>query len=282
MIRRLTIVGLGLLGGSAAMAARKRGLVREVVAVGRRADRLAAALHDGVADRATTDLADGVRGADLILLATPVTALQGLLAEVWRLAEADALVTDVGSTKASIVRAAEELARSRPLAFVGGHPMAGSEQSGYAAARPDLFEGALVILTPTERTDPAAVKRVSEFWEAVGGRVAFLEPDAHDRAIAAVSHLPHLVAFALVDAVARLDAGALGLGGRGFADTTRIAASDPEVWRDIFATNRKALAEALGTFRAALDELERLVRSGDTRSLEASLARIREVRRSLP
>lgn len=281
MIHRLTVVGLGLLGGSAALAARKRGLAREIVAVGRRAERLAPALADRVVDRATADIAEGVRDADFVLLATPVTAIEALLPEVWRVTKADAVVSDVGSTKRAIVSAAERLARSRALAFVGGHPMAGSEQSGYAAARADLFAGATVILTPTERTDPHAVKRVSEFWEALGSRVVTLDPDIHDRVVAAVSHLPHLVAFALVAAAVRLDPGALGFAGRGFADTTRIAASDPGVWRDIFLANREALAETLATFRSALEDLERLVADRDAAGLGAALARIREIRNGL-
>jgi prephenate dehydrogenase len=278
MIRRLTVVGLGLVGGSAAMAARARGLARQIVAVGRQAERLAPALADRVVDHATTDLAEGVRKADFVLLATPVATLEALLPELWQVAEPDAIVSDVGSTKGAIVRTAERLASSRPLAFVGGHPMAGSEQNGYAGARADLFVGATVILTPTELTDPLAVKQASEFWEAVGSRVIHLPPDVHDRLVAAVSHLPHLVAFALVDAVTRLDPAALGVAGQGFADTTRIAASDPRIWRDIFFANREALAETVSAFRSALDDLERLINAGDLAGLEAALARIHAIR----
>lgn len=281
MMRRLSVVGLGLLGGSAAMAARQRELAREIVAVGRRAERLAPALAAGVVDHATTDVAEGVKDADFVLLATPVAAIEGLLAEVWRAAKADAVVSDVGSTKRAIVSLADRLACSRALAFVGGHPMAGSEQSGYAAARADLFAGATVILTPSELTDRLAVKRVAEFWEALGSRVVTLDPDVHDRVVALVSHLPHLVAFALVDAAVRSDPGALGFAGRGFADTTRIAAADPEVWRDIFLANREVLAETLAAFRSALDELERLIAAQASADLGAALARIRGIRNAL-
>jgi prephenate dehydrogenase len=187
----------------------------------------------------------------------------------------------VGSTKAGIVEAAEALAREhRPLAFVGSHPMAGSEQSGYAVSRRDLFRGATVILTPTERTDSHAVKRVGAFWEALGARLVTLDPVTHDRATAAVSHLPHLVADALVDAVTRMDPRFLEIAGRGFKDTTRIAASDPQMWREIFQENRRGLAEALGAFRAALEELERLIDAGDASAIEAALDRIRRVRES--
>jgi prephenate dehydrogenase len=281
VIHRLTIVGLGLLGGSVAKAARAESLAREIVAVGRRVASLEPALADGTVDRITTDIAEGVAEADLVILATPVATLAAQLPAVWGAAPEGALITDVGSTKAHIVRTAEALAAQRPLAFIGGHPMAGSNRAGYAIARADLFRGALVILTPTERTGVEALKRVILFWEAVGGRVMSLDPATHDRAVAAVSHLPHLVADALVAAVARMDPQFFDVAARGFKDTTRIAASDPVMWRDIFEQNREALAEALAAFRGALAELEELVRSGDRARIDAELERIRAMRERL-
>lgn len=281
MIRRLAVVGLGLLGGSVAKAVRERGLAREVVAVGRRIESLTAALSDGAVHRITTDLADGLAGADVVLLATPVATAEGLLPKVWQAAADGAVITDVGSTKGPIVRCAEALSAERTLAFVGSHPMAGSELSGYGVSRADLFQGALVIVTPTERTDPLAVKRVSEFWEALGCRVSAMDPDDHDRAAAAVSHLPHLVAYALVEAVARLNPSFFGVAARGFKDTTRIAASDARVWREIFLSNRAALGEALEAFRAALGELEGLVAEEDGERLELRLDEIRRRRSRL-
>jgi prephenate dehydrogenase len=278
VIRRLSLVGLGLLGGSVAKAARGLRLADEIVAVGRDRERLEPALRDGMVDRVTTDLADGVGGADFCLLATPVATLAALLPAVWAALPADAVLTDVGSTKAAIVRAAERLGEERPLAFVGSHPMAGSEQAGYRVSRPDLFRGATVILTPTERTDSHAVKRVGAFWEALGGRLVTLDPLTHDRATAAISHLPHLVADALVDAVVRMDPRFFEVAGRGFKDTTRIAASDARVWREIFQENRAGLSEALGAFRAALDHLEGLLAAGDVPAIEGALDRIRRVR----
>jgi prephenate dehydrogenase len=278
VIRRLSLVGLGLLGGSVAKAARGLRLADEIVAVGRDRERLEPALRDGMVDRVTTDLADGVGGADFCLLATPVATLAALLPAVWTALPADAVLTDVGSTKAAIVRAAERLGEERPLAFVGSHPMAGSEQAGYRVSRPDLFRGATVILTPTERTDSHAVKRVGAFWEALGGRLVTLDPLTHDRATAAISHLPHLVADALVDAVVRMDPRFFEVAGRGFKDTTRIAASDARVWREIFQENRAGLSEALGAFRAALDHLEGLLAAGDVPAIEGALDRIRRVR----
>jgi prephenate dehydrogenase len=278
VIRRLSLVGLGLLGGSVAKAVRARGLADEIVAVGRDRERLEPARRDGVVDRITTDLEAGVGGADFCLLATPVATLTALLPAVWGALPADAVLTDVGSTKAAIVRAAERLDERRPLAFVGSHPMAGSEQAGYPVSRPDLFQGATVIITPTERTDSHAVKRVGAFWEALGGRLVILDPLTHDRATAAISHLPHLVADALVDAVVRMDPRFFKVAGRGFKDTTRIAASDARVWREIFQENRAGLAEALAAFRAALEELERLIATEDGAAIEGALDRIRHIR----
>ena len=281
MIRRLALLGLGLLGGSVAKAARAEGLSREIVAIGRRRESVEPALRDGVVDYVTTDVAEGVAGSDFCILATPVATLAALLREVWGLVPADAVVTDVGSTKAAIVATAGALYRERPITFVGAHPMAGSNLSGYAVSRADLFKGALVILTPTPASDPTALRRVGEFWQALGARVTTLDPSTHDRAVAAVSHLPHLVADALVDAVVRMDARFLDVAAAGFRDTTRIAASNAKVWREIFQENREALGEALAAFRGALDDLERHVAGGDDGAIERELDRIRLVREGL-
>jgi prephenate dehydrogenase len=210
-----------------------------------------------------------------------VATLERQLAAVWAAAEPGTVLTDVGSTKGRIVATAERLAAERPLDFVGSHPMAGSERAGFAEARADLFVNATVILTPTERTAPAALARVRAFWEAMGGRLAVLDPLTHDRATAAVSHLPHLVADALVDAVLRMDPAFLDVAARGFRDTTRIAASSPPVWREIFQDNRAALAEALAAFRKSLDHLEAVIALGDAAAVEAELERIKQHREKL-
>lgn len=282
MIRRLTIVGVGLLGGSVAKAARARGIATEIVGVGRDPARLEAARRDGALDRVTTDLAAGVRDADVVVLAAPVLTILSLLEAVARVGGPETVVTDVGSTKAAIVAAASRLAGVFPLRFVGSHPMAGSEQSGYAHARVDLFNGATVIVTPTDASDATAVKTVTALWEAIGaGRVVTLAPDTHDRAVAAISHLPHLAAFALVDAVERFEPSAFDVAARGFRDTTRIAAADPTMWEEIFLANRQALAAGLEVFRQALDDLARLIAAGDGDALRASIARIKARREAL-
>ncbi len=240
------------------------------------------ALREGVLDRATADVADGVAGADRIVLAAPVLANETLLARVWQAAPAGAVVTDVGSTKRRIVSAADRLAAGRrEVHFVGSHPMAGSERAGYAVARADLFQGAVVVLTPTEATDPAVAKSVGELWAAVGARVVQLDPDSHDRAVAAISHLPHVAAWALVDAVMRFEPDALQIAARGFKDTTRIAASDPDVWREILLDNREAVGASLAAFRRALDDLEALVAGDDAAALTAYLARMKTTRERL-
>jgi prephenate dehydrogenase len=301
VIQELAIVGVGLLGGSVAKAARADSLARRIVGVGRDAARLQPALDDGTLDAATTDLAAGVRKADFILLAAPVLAIEGLLAQVSRVAPEGSVVTDVGSTKRNIVRAAERLAveserlaaesvrlaaapagcGGRPPSFVGSHPMAGSEQSGYRVARADLFRGATVVVTPTERTALGALKQVTEFWEALGARVCSLDPETHDRAVAAISHLPHLIACALVDGVRRVEPAALELAARGFRDTTRIAAGDPDMWTEIFVANRDALSAGVAAFRDALAELQRTIDGGDAGALRAALDRIKTIREGL-
>jgi prephenate dehydrogenase len=282
VIGRLAIVGVGLLGGSVAKAVRAQGLAREIVGIGRDLTRLTGAVSDGTLDRVTTDIAEGVAGADRVLLAAPVLANETLLGRAWQAATPGAVLTDVGSTKRGIVAAAERLVAGRPeVHFVGSHPMAGSEKSGYAAARVDLFRGATVVVTPTETTDAATAKGVSEFWAALGARVVILDPATHDRAVAAISHLPHVAAWALVDAVARFEPDAVQIAARGFKDTTRIAAADPDVWREILVDNREAVRASLVAFRAALDDLEGLVAADDGAALTAYLARMKTLRERL-
>ncbi len=276
-LSRLTVVGLGLLGGSVARAARARGVAREIVAVGRTPATLACARAAGVVDTTTHDLAAGVRGADMVVVCAPVGVLPGLVRAAWPHLGAGAILTDVGSVKAPVVAVAEACPPGTG-AFVGGHPMAGSERSGFDAAQADLFEGCLTLLTPTGRTPGDALARVTAFWEALGSQVRLLTPEAHDRAVAAISHLPHLAAYSLVAAA---DAEALPLAAAGFQDTTRIAASPEALWTDIFRENREALLAVLARYRGLLAEWEGLVRNGEWEALEAALARARERREKL-
>jgi len=281
VIQQLAIVGVGLLGGSIALAARAHGLAREIVGIGRDRGRLDAPLRAGAVDRVTTDLGAGVRDADLVVFAANLVANEELLAAAWPSMAPAAVITDVGSTKRGIVDAAERLALESPRKFVGSHPMAGSEKSGYAVARADLFQGATVIVTPTDASEPAAVKLVTSFWEALGARVSALDPLSHDCVVGAISHLPHVVAWTLLDAVVRYEPNALPFAARGFKDTTRIAAADPAMWTDILLDNRDEIARGLVAYSGALNEFMQLIVDGDRARIEAFLARVKAQRETL-
>lgn len=276
--RRLAVIGLGLIGGSVARGVKARGLAEEVVGIGRDPVRLHEARRAGAADRVATELAGGLRGADVVLLATPVGSLPALAREAWALLEPGAVLTDVGSVKGEIVTVVGARPPRPGAGFVGGHPLAGSEQSGFSASHPDLFEGAVAILTPTDTTPPEAVARVTALWEGLGSQVRLMPPDEHDRTVAAISHLPHLAAYALVGVTGEE---ILPLAARGFRDTTRIAASDETLWVDIFRGNRAALLAALGSLTALLTRWEGMIRAGEWTALEAELARVRALREKL-
>ena len=273
--KRLCVLGVGLLGGSLGLAAKARVPGCRVVGYAHRPATLAEALAAGAVDEGYDDPAAAVRDADLVVLCTPVGLLGDLLARVAPALAAGAVVTDVGSTKASVVAAAE--ARCPGVRFVGSHPMAGSEKRGVAHARADLFDGAVCVTTPTDRTDPAALAGVEAFWRALGMRTERLPPDAHDRVICDVSHLPHAVAAALV---AVQQPGAERLAGRGFFDATRIAGGDGGLWRDILLDNRANLTASLGRLRGAMDELEALLDPDRAEDLRAWLDRAADRRRA--
>jgi prephenate dehydrogenase len=275
---RLTVVGPGLIGGSIARGARARRLAREVVVVARHEAALRAARDAGAADTGTTDLAAGVSGAALVVLCTPVGALPGLIRAAWPRLAPGAVLTDAGSVKRSVVDAALGCPPREGVGFVGGHPMAGSERSGFEASDPDLFEGRLALVTPTAGTPEAAVATATALWEGLGSTVRCLSPEAHDRLVAQISHLPHLAAYALVSAA---DGDALPLAARGFVDTTRIAASAEALWADIFRENRGPILDALARYEAVLTRWRDLAAGGDWASLEAELGRARELREKL-
>lgn len=253
MFDTIAIIGVGLLGGSFGRDARARGLARRVVGLTRSDQTARAIVEHGAADEATTDIA-ALAEADLVMLATPVRAILAGMPDVARHARPDAIVTDMGSTKSEVVRAGETALGHR---FVGGHPMCGSHESGVSAARDGLFEGATWVLTPTDRTDPAALEQVNALALALGAHPVLLDLDHHDRIAAAVSHMPHVAAAAITLAVARLAEGDprfADLAAGGLRDMTRLAASPPNVWRDILSTNRANTKAALAAFRDALDE----------------------------
>jgi cyclohexadieny/prephenate dehydrogenase len=275
---RLAVVGPGLIGGSIARGARRRGLAREVVVVARGPGVLREVQAAGAADVCTTDLARGVGDADVVVLCAPVGALPGLVRAAWPHLAQGAVLTDAGSVKGGVVAAAAACPSRPGVAFVGGHPMAGSERSGFGASDPDLFEGRLALLTPTAATPPAAVAVATALWEGLGSQVRCLSVEAHDRGVAQISHLPHLAAYALVAAA---DEEALPLAARGFADSTRIALSGESLWTDIFRGNRVPLLAALARYEAVLARWRALATGGEWDALEAELARAREVREKL-
>ena len=271
---RIAVLGLGLLGGSLAWAARTRNLAGEVVGCGRRPEPLARALERGLVDRVTVDPADAVAGADLVVLATPVGLMGRVLREAAPHLAAGALVTDVGSVKAAL---AETLPGLLPpgVLYVGSHPMAGSHEKGPDHARSDLFEGATCIVSSTRQSPAAAVARIEGFWTSLGARVLRRDPTAHDREVAWMSHLPHVLAFAFVRALEEAPAGARQVAGPGFRDFTRIARSDAELWADILVANAKAMGGPLARVAAELGEIARVIEAGDAEALERWIAEAR-------
>jgi prephenate dehydrogenase len=275
----LVVVGLGLIGGSVARGARRRSLAARITGVDRDASALGYARREGFIDADAT-LAAAVADADLVVLATPVGGLTTLAAELAPALSPRAVVTDVGSVKLAVV---DRISAAIPR-FVGGHPMAGGERSGAQASSPDLFEGATCFVTPTGETDPAALETVERLWKELGATVVRMDAKTHDEVVAAVSHLPHMAAYALVNTVASAVAGhgnALAYAAGGFRDMTRIAASSPEMWRDICLMNRGPLVDMLGRYVDAAARLRDLIGRGDGPALLDEFARAQAVRERL-
>jgi len=283
MIQKLAILGVGLIGGSFALALKRAGMVESVIGYGRSRENLQAARSLGVLDAIAETPGAAVAQADAICLAAPVGALPALLTEIAPYLRADALITDVGSTKQDVIFAARAALGEHMAQFVPGHPIAGAEDSGAAAARPELFHGKSVILTPLPENRAEAVAEVSGWWQACGAEVTEMEAVNHDRIFAAVSHLPHLAAFALVAELAERPEAALFFqhAGSGFRDFTRIAASHPEMWRDIALANQGALLDEIDRYQEALARLRQLLESGDGAALHALFQRAATARRTL-
>jgi prephenate dehydrogenase len=283
-IGRLVVVGVGLIGGSCALALKAYGAVREVVGVGRTRANLDEALSRGIVDRARTldEAWDAeLRDADVVLVATPVAQIAPILARIAAGMGPSTVVTDAGSTKEDVVGAARAAFGARIARFVPAHPVAGTEHSGAAAAFPTLFRDRTTVVTPLAETAPDALAKVRAMWELCGARVIALDCAQHDRIFAAVSHLPHVLAFALVaQLAARPDAADLfAHAASGFRDFTRIAGSSPEMWRDIALANRRALSAALADYRALLVTLARAIDDGDGAALERIFSEASEARR---
>lgn len=269
IIERLAIIGVGLIGGSFARALREAGAVDTVVGIGRSRSNLDEALSLGIVDEITQNATEGVRGAQMVFISTPVCSIPSVVAEIAPFLSPGCIVTDGGSVKAAIVSECERLMPPGCF-FVGGHPIAGTEHSGAAASFATLYVGKRCILTPTEQTNPAALEIVSRLWKLCSAVVCCMEPGHHDRIFAEISHLPHMVAYALVHAVGTADVegeNVLSYTAGGFRDFTRIASSDPAMWRDISLMNRDALLASIDGFSRSLAELRRRIDGRDPEGL---------------
>lgn len=277
-IARLAVIGVGLIGGSCALALKAAGACAQVVGAGRNAENLRRARELGILDDIAPSAAAAAQGADMVLVAAPVAQYPALFAEIAPALGPQAVLTDAGSTKRDVVTAARAALGAALPRFVPGHPIAGAEASGAAAARAELFRGRQVVLTPLEDTAPEAIARVEALWTACGARVVSMRPEAHDAVFAAVSHLPHVLAYALVHEFAHRENAAqlFDHAAGGFRDFTRIASSHPEMWRDICVANRDRLLTELASFEAKLAQLKPLLSEGA--ALERFFAEARDAR----
>jgi prephenate dehydrogenase len=280
MFNQLGVIGCGLIGGSFALALKRGGLVKRVIGYSKSPSTTEQAKRLGVIDDAAESALLAVSGSDIVLIAVPVSATETTLKAIRHLVDPNVLFMDVGSTKRDVVDTARRVLRERVGSFVPAHPIAGKEVAGIANADASLYVGRQVILTPIAQTAPDLVQRATDVWSAVGAQVLKMTPENHDAAFAAVSHLPHLLAFAYFSAVCKQPAGRdyLSLAGPGFRDFTRIAAGDPQVWRDILVANREELLKQSARFRHTLDAMEHVIRSGNTEALEDLIRQASEAR----
>jgi prephenate dehydrogenase len=280
MFNQLGVIGCGLMGGSFALALKRAGLVKRVVGYSKSPSTTEKAKKLGVIDIAAESALLAVSGSDIVLIAVPVAASEATFKAIRHLVEPSVLLMDVGSTKLDVVDAARRGLKDRMSCFVPAHPIAGKESSGVAHADAALYNGRQVILTPVPETAPDLLQKATDVWAAIGSQVLRMTPENHDSAFAAVSHLPHLLAFAYFASVANQPAGRdfLSLAGPGFRDFTRIAASDPTVWRDILSSNRDEVLKQSALFRRALTQFEEAVRTVNTDELEAMIRMVSNAR----
>ncbi len=279
-LRRLAVIGVGLIGGSLAKALRAAGAVEEVVGCGRSKANLDLAVSQGIIDRYSHDVGEAVTDADMVFVAVPLGAMRETFAAMRGRLAADAIVTDGGSAKASVVADARAVFGELPARFVPGHPIAGTERNGAAAAFAELYQDRRVILTPLAETDPDATAQVRAMWEACGAEVSEMSVAHHDEVLAATSHLPHMLAFGLVDALARMKENdkIFRYAAGGFRDFTRIASSNPVMWRDICLANKQALSAMLATFADEMNDLSQTIAKGDGEHLLAIFSRAKAAR----
>lgn len=282
--RKLALIGIGLIGSSIALAARRQGLVEVISIATRRQETLDEARELGLGDIYTLDAAEAVRGADLVILCAPVGAYDALAAAIGPVLEKGVILSDVGSVKEHVIKVVGPHV-PEGVSFIPGHPLAGTEHSGPAAGFAELFAGRWCVLTPGPEVPQGDTDKLAAFWRAMGSNVECMNASHHDMVLAITSHVPHLIAYNIVGTVADLEADTksevIKFSASGFRDFTRIAASDPVMWRDVFLTNRDAVLEMLGRFNEDLSRLQRAVRTGDGPALEALFTRTRAIRRSV-
>lgn len=284
MFEKLTLIGIGLIGSSIARAVKLKGLAKTIAITTRKSETLEEARALGLGDIYTLDAAEAVEGADLVILCTPVGVYADVMKQISGHLAPGAILSDVGSVKGQVMKALEPMLPAG-VHFIPGHPIAGTEHSGPSAGFPDLFVGRWCVLTPKSEVDPVAVDRLVSFWGALGSNVEVMDAAHHDLVLAITSHVPHLIAYNIVGTVADLEAATqsevIKFSASGFRDFTRIAASDPVMWRDVFLTNREAVLEMLGRFLEDLSSLQRMVRVGDGEGMQALFTRTRAIRRSI-
>lgn len=280
MLERVLVIGLGLIGGSFAIGLKKRALVKHVVGFDLNLSECQRGLQLGVIDEHADDLIKAAANADLIMLAVPVNAIESILIKIAPVLKPDTLITDVGSTKMNIIEAAQRVFNVLPSHFVPGHPIAGAEKSGVGAANADLFERHKVILTPLAETDAEATCKIAALWQSLGAEVLEMTPQRHDEVLAATSHLPHILAFSLVDTLAHEEQNKdiFRYAAGGFRDFTRIAASDPVMWHDICDANREAILDQIDQFTSGLSRLRTAIEHGDSETLLSIFTRARVAR----
>ncbi len=281
---KLVIIGVGLIGGSFALALRKAGLVTHIVGIGRSQQNMQCAVECGVIDEIAADMASALHQADLVLLAMPVGQTAHIMERIAPHLQANTIITDAGSTKQDVIAAARHhLPMQNRHHFVPGHPIAGTEQSGAQAAQADLYHNKHVILTPLPETSMDAVERVSELWQACGAQVSLIPAHEHDQVLAATSHLPHILAFTLMNHLHHSTSNPenlLRFAGSGFRDFTRIASSSPEMWRDICLANREALLKQIDAYQNELIALQDMLKNNNGEALQQAFSQAREVRES--
>ncbi len=277
---KVTVLGVGLVGASFALAMREKGLCKTIHGYGRKEENLKAEKELGIIDSYGLDIKNACEQSDLILLATPIGLFKEIVGHIREVLKKGIIVTDVGSVKGGLVYELESL-MPEGVYYIGSHPIAGSDKSGIGDARADLFRNARCIVTPTENSDKDALKEIAELWEAIGGKIEFMDPLKHDEIYAAVSHLPHIVAYAMVNSVNDFNAGCIEYAGKGFKDTTRIALSSPELWRDISISNKDNLIKLINIFRENLGNLEKMLNTNNAAGIEREFSRAQASRKRL-